>query len=262
MMLKDKVAVIYGAGGAIGGAVARAFAREGANLFLAGRHLPPVDVVAKDIVAAGGSAEAAEVDALDEHAVDRHLQSVVDKAGRVDISFNAVGIPNPMIRVPLVELDVEQFSLPIATYTRSYFLTARLAARRMVANRSGVIMTVTATISRTGTAMVGGGGPAMAAVEALTRDLSAELAPQGIRVVGLRPQGIPETARIKESFELYAEASGTTWDQFHELLASRTHTRRLSTLAEMANVAVFMASDQASGMTGTVVNLSMGSLDD
>src|SRR6266508_3132998 len=181
MMLKDKVAVIYGAGGAIGGAVARAFAPEGAKLFLTGRHLAPVEAVAKDVVSAGGSAEAA---AVDEQAVDKHLQSVTDKAGRVDNSFNAIGLPNPKIRVPLVELDVEQFSLPIATYTRSYFVTARLAARRMVANRSGVIMTVTAVLSRTGVPFVGGGGPANAAVEALTRGLSAELAPQGIRVVG------------------------------------------------------------------------------
>ena len=262
MMLKDKVAVIYGGGGAIGGAVARAFASEGAKVFVTGRDLAPVEVVAKEIVAAGGSAEAAEVDALDEQAVDRHLQSVTDKAGRVDISFNAIGIPNPKSRVPLVALDVDQFLLPIATYARSYFLTARLAARRMVANQSGVIMTVTATPSRTGTPLVGGGGPAMAAVEALTRDLSAELAPHGIRVVGLRPQGMPETSRIKQSFGLYAEASGMTWEQFQESLAGRTHTRRLSTLAELADVAVFMASDKASGMTGTVVNLSMGSLDD
>jgi NAD(P)-dependent dehydrogenase (short-subunit alcohol dehydrogenase family) len=262
MLLKDKVAVIYGAGGAVGGAVARAFASEGARLFLTGRHLAPVEAVAKEVVAAGGSAKAAEVDALDEQAVDEHLQSVTDKAGGVDISFNAIGIPNPRIRVPLVELDVEQFSLPIATYTRSYFLTARLGARWMIANRSGVIMSITSIPSRTGIPLVGGGGPAMAAVEALTRDLSAELASQGIRVVGLRPQGMPETGRIKESFELYAKASGMTWEQFHESSAGRTHTRRLSTLAEMANVAVFMASDQASGMTGTVVNLSMGSLDD
>ena len=262
MMLTDKVAVIYGAGGAVGGAVARAFARQGAKLYLTGRHLAPVETVAKDVASAGGSAEAAEVDALDEQAVDKHLQSVIDRAGRVDISFNAVGIPNPKSRVPLVEMDIEQFSLPITTYTRSYFLTARLAARRMVANRSGVIMTVTATPSRTGTPFIGGGGPAMAAVEALTRSLSAELAPQGVRVVGLRPQGMPETGRIKESFGLYAKASGMTWEQFQESLASRTHTRRLSTLAELANVAVFMASDQASGMTGTVANLSMGSLDD
>jgi NAD(P)-dependent dehydrogenase (short-subunit alcohol dehydrogenase family) len=262
MLLKDKVAVIYGAGGAVGGAVARAFAGEGAEVFLAGRHLEPIEAVAKDIASAGGSAQAEEVDALDEQAVDQHLESVTSQAGRLDISFNAIGIPNPKTRAPLVELDLEQFSRPIATSTRSYFLTARLAARRMVANRSGVIMTVTATLARTGTPMVGGAAPAMAAVEALTRDLSAELAPHGVRVVGLRPQGMPETSRIKESFGLYAKAAGMTWEQFQESLASRTHTRRLSTLAEMANVAAFVASDRASGMTGTIVNLSMGSLDD
>ena len=263
-MLKDKVGVIYGAGGAIGGAVALAFASEGAKLFLTGRHLAPVDAIAKDIVSAGGSAEAAEVDVLDEQAVDQHLQSVIDKAGRVDISFNAVGSPDTKILgVPLVELDVEQFSLPIATYTRSYFLTARLAARRMVPNKSGVIMRVTTLHSRTGLPLVGGYGAAQAAMEALTRDLSAELAPQGIRVVGLRPQAMPESEGSKRRFfESRAEASGMTWEQFQELLASRTHPRRLMTLEEMANVAVFMASDKASGMTGTIVNLTMGSLDD
>jgi NAD(P)-dependent dehydrogenase (short-subunit alcohol dehydrogenase family) len=263
MMLKDKVAVIYGAGGAIGGAVARAFAREGAKLFLTGRHRAPFEAVAKDIVAAGGSAEAAEVDALDEQAVDKHLQSVIDKAGRLDISFNAVGIPNARILgVPLIELDVEQFSLPITTLATSYFLTARMAARRMVAKKSGVIMTVTATHSRTGIPLVGGYGPAQAAKEALTRGLSAELAPQGIRVVGLRPYAMPETPTIKDAFEPRAKASGMTWEQWQEMLASKTHARRLMTLEEMTNMAVFMASDKASGMTGTTVNLTMGSLDD
>jgi NAD(P)-dependent dehydrogenase (short-subunit alcohol dehydrogenase family) len=263
MMLRDKVAVIYGAGGAIGSAVAHAFGSEGAKLFLTGHKLAPVEVVAKEVVSAGGSAEAANVDALDEQAVDKHLQSVIDKAGRVDISFNAVGIPDTkIVGVPLAELDVEQFSPPITAYTTSYFLTARLAARYMIVNRSGVIMTVTALLSRTGTPLVGGYGPAQAAKEALTRDLSAELAPQGIRVLGLRPQGIPETGSLKEAFEPRAKASGMTWEQWQELLANRTHTRRLMTLAEMANVAVFMASDRASGMTGTTVNLTMGSLDD
>jgi NAD(P)-dependent dehydrogenase (short-subunit alcohol dehydrogenase family) len=220
MMLQNKVAVIYGAGGAIGSAVARAFAREGAKLFLTGRLRAPVEAVAKDIVSAGGSAEAAEVDALDEQTVDRHLQSVIDKARRVDISFNAVGIPDTKILgVPLVELDVEQFSLPITTYATSYFLTARMAARRMVANKSGVIMTVTALPSRTGLPLLGGYGPAQAAKEALTRNLSAELAPQGIRVVGLRPQAMPETDTIKEAFEPRAKATGMTWEQFQAYLA-------------------------------------------
>jgi NAD(P)-dependent dehydrogenase (short-subunit alcohol dehydrogenase family) len=263
MLLQDKVVVIYGAGGAIGGAVARAFAAAGAKLFLTGRLLAPVEAVVKDVVAAGGSAEAAAVDALDEQAVATHLQSVIDQAGRVDISLNAVGIPDTeILGVPLVELDVERFSLPIATYTRSYFLTARLAARHMVPNSSGVIMTVTTLHSRTGIPLVGGYGPAMAAKEALTRALSAELAPQGIRVVGLRPQAMPETATIKEAYEARADTLGLTWEQWQALLASRTHPRRLMTLAEMANVAVFMASDDASGLTGTTVNLTMGSLDD
>ena len=261
MMLKDKVAVIYGAGGAIGGGVARAFASEGASVFVTGRLRAPVDAVAEEIGSAGGTAQAAEVDALDEQAVDRHLQSVVDRAGRVDISFNAVGIPDTgILGVPLVELDVERFSLPIAAYARSYFLTARLAARHMIPNRSGVIMTVTALPSRTGTRLNGGYGPAHAAKEALTRDLSVELAPQGIRVVGLRPHGMPETSTMKEVFEL--KASGTTWEQFQDYLASTTHPQRVMTLDEVANMAAFMASDKASGMTGTTVNLTMGSLDD
>jgi NAD(P)-dependent dehydrogenase (short-subunit alcohol dehydrogenase family) len=263
MLLKDKVAVIYGAGGAIGGAVARAFASEGAKVYLTGRQVAPVEAVAKEVVSAGGSAEAAEVDALDEQAVDEHLRSVIDQAGHVDISFNAVGIPNARILgVPLTELDVEQFSLPITSLVTSYFLTARLAARHMVPNGSGVIMTVTATHSRTGIPLVGGYGPAQAAKEALTRDLSAELAPQGIRVVGLRPYAMPETPTIKDAFEPRAKASGMTWEQWQEMLASTTHPRRLMTLEEMANMAVFMASDKASGMTGTTVNLTMGRLDD
>jgi NAD(P)-dependent dehydrogenase (short-subunit alcohol dehydrogenase family) len=264
MMLKDKVAVIYGAGGAIGGAVARTYAREGATLFLTGHRLAPVDTVAREIVAAGGSAEAAEVDALDESALDEHLRSVIDRAGRVDVSFNAVGTSDPRIMgVPLVDLDLERFALPITTYTRSYFLTARLAARRMVPNGSGVIMTVTTLHSRAGLTLVGGYGAAQAAKEALTRDLSAELAPQGIRVVGLRPQAMPESVGSRERFfESRAKTFGATWEQFQELLASRTHPQRLMTLAEMADVAAFMASDKASGMTGTIVNLTMGSLDD
>ncbi|HEX2680657.1 MAG TPA: SDR family oxidoreductase [Candidatus Dormibacteraeota bacterium] len=263
MILKNKVAVIYGAGGAIGGAVARAFAGEGAMLFLTGRKRGPVEAVAKEILSVGGSAEAAEVDALDEQAVDKHLNYVIDKAGRVDISFNAISIPDTnVVGVPLVELDIKQFSLPITGYVTSYFLTARLAARRMVANKSGVIMTVTALPARTGTRLNGGYGAAQAAKEALTRDLSAELAPQGIRVVGLRPHGMPETSTMREVYDLKAKASGMTWEQFQGYLASTTHPRRVMTLTELANVAAFMASDKASGMTGTTVNLTMGSLDD
>jgi NAD(P)-dependent dehydrogenase (short-subunit alcohol dehydrogenase family) len=262
-MLEDKVAVVYGAGGAVGGAVARAFASEGAKLFLTGRNLAPVERVAKHILSAGGSAVSAEVDALDEQAIDKHLQSVIDKASRVDISFDAIGIPGAnLLGVPLVDLGRDRFSSPVTTYTTSYFLTARLAARRMIPHGSGVILTVTTLQSRTGFPTAGGFGPAMAAKEALTRQLSAELAPHGIRVVGLRPQGIPGTDSLEQAFEPRAKASGMSREEFQQLAASRPHTRRLSTLPDLANMAVFVASDKASGMTGTTVNLSMGGLDD
>ena len=263
MMLKNKVAVVYGAGGAIGSAVARAFAREGAKVFLTGRRRAPVEAVTDDIVSAGRSAEAAEVDALNELAVDKHLQSVLDKAGHIDISFNAVGIPNTeIVGVPLARLDVEKFSLPITAYTTSYFLTARLAARHMIQNKSGVIMTVTALPARTGTPLNGGYGPALAAKEALTRDLSVELAPHGIRVVGLRPHGMPETRTMKELFDLKAKVSGMTWEQFQGYLASTTNRRRVMALEEVANAAAVMASDNASGIMGTTVNLTMGGVAD
>jgi NAD(P)-dependent dehydrogenase (short-subunit alcohol dehydrogenase family) len=261
MILQDKVAVIYGAGGAVGGAVARAFAAEGAELFLTGRRPAPVEAVAKEIAAAGGSAVASQVDALDEEAVDSHLRSVVDQAGRVDISFNAVGIPDAeILGVPLTEVAASTFALPITAYAMSYFLTARLAARRMIPNGSGVIMTVTALPARMGSRLNGGYGPAQAAKEALTRDLSLELAPQGIRVVGLRPHGMPETASMREVFD--AKELGLSWDQFQAYLAGSTHSRRVMTLAETADLAAFLASDKARGMTGTTVNLSMGSVPD
>jgi len=259
--LKNKVAVIYGAGGGIGGAVARAFAREGAKVFLTGHRLAPVEAVAKDIVSAGGIAEAAEVNALDEQAIDTHLQSVMAKAGRIDISFNAMGnSPAKYLGGSLVDMDLKQFSMPITSYTTSYFLTARLAARRMLPNKSGVIMTITAPPAKIGTPN-GGYGPSQAAKEALTRYLSLELAPQGIRVIGLQPHGMPETETIREIFESRAKTSDVTWEQFGGYLAGMNHPKRFLRLEEMANVAVFVASDKATGMMGTTLNLTMGALD-
>jgi NAD(P)-dependent dehydrogenase (short-subunit alcohol dehydrogenase family) len=267
MLLEIKTAVIYGAGGAIGSAVARAFAHEGASVFLTGHKRAPIDALAAEITAAGGSAQPAEVNAVDERAVNEHLQSVIDQAGHLDISFNAIGVGETKLGVPLLELDVEQFSLPIITYTRSYFLTARLAARRMIQKKSGVIMTVSSSPARAGTTLNGGYGPAHAAKEAFTRDLSAELAPQGIRVIGLRPHGLPETSTMREVFQakLSATPSGSppmTFEQFRNFLANWSHARRSMKVEEVASMAVLMASDKATGMTGTTINLTMGAVSD
>lgn len=262
MMLKNKVAVVYGAGGDIGGAVARAFAREGAKVFLSGRTLAKVQRVASDIERLGGVAEASEVDALDELAVERYVGAIVEKAGGIDISFNAIATARAVPKLALTELSAEDFALPITTYTLANFLTARAAARRMVTKRSGVILTITGTPGRMGFLNVGGTSPAYAAVVALTRTLSAELGPQGVRVVCLMPNAIPESALIRESFGRYAQAAGMTQADFQARFENMTHLKRLTTLDELARTAVFLASEHASAMTGTVVNLSGGAVVD
>jgi NAD(P)-dependent dehydrogenase (short-subunit alcohol dehydrogenase family) len=259
MLLENKNTIIYGAGGAVGGAIARVFAREGATVFLTGPHLAKVDAVAHDISTTGGVAQTAQVDALDEKAVEKHISAVEKEAGSIDVSFNAIGIPQQGIQgIPLIELSVDSFELPITTYTRAQFLTARAAARRMVARRCGVILMHTPEPARLGLPLVGGMAPAWAAMEAFSRCLSAELGAQGIRAICLRSTGLPETPAFSGVLGLHAKAMGTTPQQFQSVIDGMTHRRRSTTLLELANVAAFMASDQASAMTGTVANLTGG----
>ena len=262
MLLESKTAVIYGAGGAIGGAVARAFARDGARVFLTGRGVAKLDTVARDIVAAGGVAETAQVDALDEQAVEEHLDTVVGSAGAVDISFNAIGPGPTPDRTPLTELSADAFAGPIAFYTSSNFITATAAARRMSGRGSGVIVTLTAVPGRMPARLIGGAAAAWGAVEALSRSLALELGPAGIRVVCLRAHAIPETPLIEENFATAASAAGVSPAQFQGMLEQGTLLKRLPTLAEVADTAAFLASDRAGAMTATVANLSAGSITD
>lgn len=210
MLLKRKNAVIYGAGGAVGGAVARTFAREGANVFLAGRRLESIDMVAKEIAADGGVVEVAQVDALDENAVEQHIDAVAKKVDRIDVVFNAIGFDSRQ-GTPLLELALEDFSFPIATWTRTQFLTARSAARRMVTKRSGVILMLSASPARMAIPLTGGFGVACAAIEGLSRTLAGELSPQGVRVVCLRSHRIGDTLPMDPEFPKWnARASGNS----------------------------------------------------
>ena len=258
MLLEGKNAVVYGAG-ATGGAVARAFAREGARVFLTGRDQAAVDAVGKDISGAGGLVETAQVDALDDAMVQRHLDAVVETAGSIDISYNAIGIPQQgMQGIPLTDLAIDSFMLPITTYTRAHFVTATAAARRMVEQQAGVILMHTPEPARAGGSLLGGMSPAWAALEGLNRALSAEYAQYGVRAVCLRTTGMEETATIDVVFGLHAKARGITQEAFRAAIAEMPHRKRATTLAEFAEVAAFVASDRAAAMTGTVANLTGG----
>jgi 3-oxoacyl-[acyl-carrier protein] reductase len=261
MLLKNKNAVIYGAGGAVGSAVARAFAREGAAVFLVGRTLSSLETVAKDISEAGGMAEVAPLDASDKQAVEDHLSALVKKAGHLDISFNAIGLGDAQ-GFPLIEMTQAHFTLPIINAMNSHFVTATAAARHMAVHKSGAILAITANVARVPVPNVGGFGVACAAIEGFCRQLAAEVGPQGIRVVCLRSAGSPDAWGVREAFKLRAKELGITLEEFTVMAAKDLPLRRMPLLADVTNTAVFMASDQANAITGAVVNLTSGQIMD
>jgi NAD(P)-dependent dehydrogenase (short-subunit alcohol dehydrogenase family) len=235
--MNDKIAVIFGRGG-VGTAVQEAFARAGAKTFIT---------------------SSAEVDALDEAKVERHLDHVLEKAGRIDIVLNATGIPQSGIQgIPLTELSVDAFMKPVIHYARTSFVIAKAAGRRMAKQKSGLMLFHTPEPARLGMPLVGGMTVAWAGMEALTRSLSAELAPQGVRVVCLRTTGLPETSTIDTVFGIHAKAVGITREQFTAMVESRTHRQRSTSLAELAATAVFLTSNGAAALTGTTLNLTGG----
>ena len=248
MLLENKNAIVYGAAGAIGAAVARAFARDGARVFLAGRTLAPLEEVTADIRAHGGMAEAAPVDAMDKAAVDAHADRVVATAGSIDVSFNAVAV-SVVQGVALTEISVEDFMAPITGLCRTNFLTATAAARHMAAQGAGVIVTLTASSAKETRHEMGGFSLANAAIEALTRALAGEFGRRGVRVVGLRSNFTPETY------------PAVTDEQLAPLLKD-TLLGRLPRLADLAGTAVYLASDGAGAISGAMVNLTCGAIID
>jgi len=251
MLLVDKKAVIYGGGGSIGGAVAWAFAREGATVYLAGRTRERLEKVAEEIRAAGGVAQTAEVDALDELAVDQHADSVAAEAGSIDISFNVI-THGDVQGTPMAEMELDDYTRPVFTAVRTTFLTWRAAARHMTRQGSGVILAFGGEGDPPRGYYLGGLQTAFHAIESMRRQLASELGPRGVRVVTLRTGGVPES--IPEGFK--------GRDEISEGIENATMLGRAATLGDVGNVAAFVASDRARTMTAATVNVSAGALID
>jgi len=256
--LANKTAVIYG-NGSTGAGIAKAFSAEGANIFLAGRTQSRLDAIAQEIRAAGGTVETAQVDALDEKAVQTHLQKVSATAGKIDIVYNAVGISQKKVQgTMLAELSVENFCMPLEVYLKANFITAKAALKYMTAQGNGVIIMHTPNASRISEPFIGGMPSTWAAIEALSRSISVEYGKSGVRSVCLHTTAIPETPLIDEVFDIHGRAHDVTFDQFQSTMEERTHRRRLTTLRELTAAAVFVASDDSSALTGTILNLTAG----
>jgi 3-oxoacyl-[acyl-carrier protein] reductase len=250
MLLENKTAVVYGAAGGIGSAVSRAFAAEGARVFLAGRTESSLQRVAEQIRAAGGSAETAVVDALDAEAVDVHADAVAAAAGGIDVSFNLITHPYTF-GTPLAEMAVDDFLAPIVTAARTTFLTVKAAARHMIPRGSGVILALGGSGDPLRDQYLGGTQVAFEAVESVRQQASSELGRHGIRFVTLRTGGIVDT---------FPEFEGR--DEIVDGIVKMTMLGRGATLQDVCDTAVFAASDRARSMTAATLNISAGALVD
>jgi NAD(P)-dependent dehydrogenase (short-subunit alcohol dehydrogenase family) len=255
-LLENKRAIIYGGGGGIGGGVARAFAREGAVVFLAGRTKATLEKVADEIASSGGRAHVAVVDALDEKAVDAHVRSVVEQAGGIDVSFNLT-TRGDVQGTPLVQMRTDDLLRAVVNGLRSNFLTARAAGRRMIEQGSGVILHLNSASGDGAMPGMGSTGPADAAIESFMRYLAAEMGPQGVRVCGIWTAAVVETLS-KEKMAAVGGENVPDPQTVEQMIAGMSALRRAPRLADVAEVATFLASDRAAGMTGTMVNVTSG----
>ncbi|UYQ95522.1 SDR family oxidoreductase [Chitinophaga horti] len=249
MTLSDKTAVIYGASGSMGQAFAEAFAAAGATVLLTGRNPDALEAVVAGITAKGGKAEIAIVDALSATSIQRHLAQVK----QLDISFNAIGWKDTQ-DVPLIDMHPEDFLRPIHIAIETQFLTATAAARTMLKQGSGVILTLTATPGGVAYPLTGGFGVACCAVESFSKNLASELGPGGVRVVNIRSGGSPDTRVFREAIEL----GGEQGKRAIQRLEGDTMLKQLPMMADIANTGVFLASDLARKITGVTVDVTAG----
>lgn len=253
MLLHNKNAIVYGAGGSLGTAVAKAFAKEGATVFVTGRRLSSLKAVTTEIIAAGGKAEIAEVDALDAKAVNDCVNDLVRRVATLDVSFNAINLEDRQ-DVPLTEMTLDDFVRPVRIAMETQFITSTAAGRIMKEQRSGVILSLTATPGGIGYPNVGGFGPACCAIEGFSRNLASELGPFAVRVVNIRSAGSPDSRVFKEAIE----QGGERVTAFMQKLTDDTMLKELPSVADIANVAAFLASGMSSGITGVTVDVTCG----
>ena len=253
MLLQNKNVLIYGAGGSLGGAVARTLAGAGARVFLTGHRLASVQKTADEILTSGGIAEVDEVDAMDEQAIEAHMEKVVQKVGTVDISFNAVGIEVKQ-NMPLIELSADDFVRPITRTMQTRFLTAVAAGRVMMKQGSGVILSLSATPGGIGYPFTGGFAPACCALESFSRNLAAELGVYGVRVVNIRSGGSPDSKVFKDAIESRPEIM----ESILRKMEADTMLKKLPLMADIANTALFLCSELAGKITGVTVDVTCG----
>ncbi|MBS0030494.1 SDR family NAD(P)-dependent oxidoreductase [Chitinophaga sp. 22321] len=261
--LKNKVVVVFAASGDIAGAIARSFSQHGAKVYVTARNGDAVNGLAREIRAAGGNAEAARVDALNETEIDGFLKQVVADNGKLDVVFNGIGANyNEMGGRPAaIDATFKQFMAPMEKICGSQFLTARVAAKYMIQTQSeGTILLLSAALSRSKLSNVAGITAASAAVEGLTRAMAAEWGGNGIKVICISPGAIMETRRISAWIESAAQQYGVPSAQLVAQYKAFDILKTNPTLKQVGETAAFLASETGTAFNSHVVDVDCGKL--
>jgi len=255
MKLKDKIAIVTGGSQGIGKSIAIAMAREGAKVTIAARTASRLEEASNALKSFCTECLAIETDVADESRVKAMVKSVYDTFGRLDILVNNAGIMGPTKLA--TEITAEEWDLVLKSNLLGAMYCAREALEIMKEQRNGAIINIASVAAKTGRALRSPYAASKAALVNLTHSLAMEFAPYNIRINAICP-GTIEGARIRRVFTEKASALGISYEKAAQERVAETPLGRFIQPEEVAALAVFLASADASGMTGQAINVSGG----
>jgi NAD(P)-dependent dehydrogenase (short-subunit alcohol dehydrogenase family) len=253
--LKDKVAIITGGGQGIGKAIAKAFVQEGATVVLAARTLSNLEAAVKEFQTIGGNAMAIQTDITDEKQVIRMVSRTIKAYGKIDILVNNSGIGGPTAKV--VDLKLEEWNEILAIDLTGSMLCAKEVLKHMIPRKSGIIINMGAEGGRAGDGRSGypmraGYCCAKMGVIGLTETLSQEVGEYNIRVNCISAAAV-KGDRFNRVIQGRANALGIPFEEALSKEMVRYSLKRPTEEYELGNVAVFLASDESSAITGQII---------
>lgn len=265
MLLKGKVAVIFGGSGAIGTAIAKVFIREGAHVYLCARDLNKLQNIAAQLQKHEDVIHTVSVDVLDSQSINNTVAQITQDTGGLDLVINATSFIHNQGK-EILELNLDEFVGGINPFLTAQFNISKAVVPFMGGDRGGTMISIVAPSARMAIPGHLGHIVGCAGIEAFIKALASELGPKNIRVLGVRSHAIVDAVQAgsytRELFESKAQAMGLSIGQWLEGAAQSTMLKRLPTLSQVAETVAFLASEHANSMTATVINMTAGAIVD
>ena len=256
MKLADRTALVTGAAKGMGWEICMTLAREGADVVLAARDVPPLETLAHEIEALGRRALVVPCDVTHAPAVQRAVARTLEVFGRIDILVNAAGVTGP-VETPVQDITVEDFKFVLDTNVVGTFLPIKYVLPGMIARRYGKIVNISGTSGLRGYKLRAAYSSSKWALRGLTRTVALEVGPHNINVNALHP-GIVAGDRMDRLCREKAKKRGSSPEQVYQEYVNEMALRRVTTAQDIANAVLFLVSDDSANMTGQSVTVDGG----